>query len=192
MHEIDLKKELAKGYRMEMLESNFPYNSTYRAFAQASPIYTKEMIMAEINTDGLNALAKYDPILSGEVAGNDIKIALLDVAIQLIRDAHNEHTNGSGWDYWFSFPKGYHIQNHNDSRLDAAELLLHKLRSIETDSKNRAFMAELLGYINIVQDKPVLARGYYKQAADAVESYPVSNNRAVKMLAVIGREFQNH
>jgi hypothetical protein len=147
---IDLKKELRKGYRLENLAEHFPPYFSYETFVQSDSGYKKELIMSEIDNKGLESTITHYVSLTD--TSSEIKLALIDVSLQLIRNSWNEHANGGMWEYWFSLPGGYLITQYKDKRLDAAaEILSYIMKQGKLDSKYRYFTYEIYYFINLVQ-----------------------------------------
>jgi hypothetical protein len=179
---IDLKKELKKGYRLENIEEHFPPCFSYETFVQSDPGYKKESIMAEIDKKGLNNTLAHLISLNDTSSANNL--TLINVSLQLIRNAWNQHANGGMWEYWFSLPGGYTITHFKDKRIDAsAEILSSIMKQEKLDSKNRNFAYEIYAYINLVQGNNLVAKEYYEKViSNPFETYAVSYNRAKEML----------
>jgi hypothetical protein len=179
---IDLKKELRKGYRLENLAEHFPPYFSYETFVQSDSGYKKELIMSEIDNKGLESTITHYVSLTD--TSSEIKLALIDVSLQLIRNSWNEHANGGMWEYWFSLPGGYLITQYKDKRLDAAaEILSYIMKQGKLDSKYRYFTYEIYAFINLVQGKNQIAKEYYEKAvSNPSETFAVSFNRAKEML----------
>lgn len=115
-------------------------------------------------------------------------MALMEVALQLVKYAWNEHFNGGMWDYWFSLPKGYEVATFKDKRLDAASKLLKYLLAKDFDKRMLNFMNEMYAYINLVQGDVTIAKEFYiKSVANPADTYEISYLRAKEMLARIER-----
>jgi hypothetical protein len=184
---IDLKKELSKGYRLEMLADHFAISFAYQTFMQSQPIYRKEKIMSEIKDSGLTKTTdKYISELQNTKTTKDstLKITLMDVGVQLIKDANNQNLDGGMWEYFFSLQNGYNVIHYNDDRLDAAKDLFNELLEEQwNDIKLKNFMLEMIAYIDLLENrKPLALESYKKLAANPSETYPMTNNRSREML----------
>jgi hypothetical protein len=187
---IDLKKELAKGYRLEKLSNYFPASFAYEQFSMNDrAMYRKEMILDEINTKGLQpTLSHYFDVNKVAVKKDStINSVLLEVGIQLIKDSYNQHANGGIWEYWFAMPGGFKIENFNDKRLKAAGEIFDYLNAQKgIDVKLKNFIFELSAYINLIQGDQNKAKEYYGIAAGStIDTWPISFNRSKKMLAIL-------
>jgi len=187
---IDLKKELKKGYRLEKISNLFPMSFAYESFLKLDPaMYHKEMILDEIDDKGLAVTLDRYLNRSKDTLIKDDKInaVLLEVGIQLVKDAYNRHAGGGLWEYWFSLPGGFKNEYFTDQRLaGAARILAFLKEQKDTDQKTNNFIYELLAYVNMLEQNKDVARDYYRQAsADGEKAWPVSYNRSQKMLAVL-------
>jgi hypothetical protein len=187
---IDLKKELAKGYRLEKLSNYFPTSFAYEQFSMNDrAMYRKEMILDEMNAKGLQpTLSHYFDVNKVAVKKDStINSVLLEVGIQLIKDSYNQHANGGIWEYWFAMPGGFKIENFNDKRLKAAGEIFDYLNAENgIDIKLKHFIFELSAYINLIQGDQNKAKEYYGIAAgSSVDTWPISFNRSKKMLAIL-------
>jgi Acyl-coenzyme A:6-aminopenicillanic acid acyl-transferase len=183
VYKIDLKEELKKGYRIEMLADHFPASFAYENFSKSNGLYLKESIVDEISKNGLEVIDQYT-----SQSDSAMNKALLEVALQLIKYAWNEHANGGMWDYWFSLPNGYEVTTFTDKRLDAAARLLQYLLDKKFDNKLLNFLNEMYGYVNLVQGNlPVAKEFYAKAVAKRDETYEVSYLRAKEMLGRMER-----
>ena len=187
---IDLKKELAKGYRLEKISDHFPASFAYEQFSMSDrAMYRKEMILDEIKKNELQPTLNHYFDLSRNTVKRDstINSVLLEVGIQLIKDSYNQHANGGIWEYWFAMPGGFKIESFNDKRLKAAEEIFNCLsaeKGIDTKLKN--FIFELSAYVNLVQGDQNKAKEYYTTAAaSSTDAWPTSFNRAKKMLTIL-------
>lgn len=190
---IDLKKELSKGYHIEMLADHFPVSFAYQNFMQKQPIYKKEKIMTEIKNNGLSkTIDKYISELKNSQTTKDSTLNndLVDVGIQLIKDSHNQHQNGSTWEYFFSLENGYKINCYTDTRLEAATALFNALLLEKwNDIKLKNFIVEMLAYIDLLENRKSLALEKYQNLAqNSSETYEVTNNRSKEMLNRIMKE----
>jgi hypothetical protein len=187
---IDLKKELAKGYRLEKLSSYFPASFAYEQFSMSDrAMYRKEMILDEINAKGLQPTLNHYFDVNKVAVKKDSTIngVLLEVAIQLIKDSYNQHANGGIWEYWFAMPNGFKIENFNDKRLTAAGEIFNYLGTEkDIDVKLKNFILELSAYVNLIQGDQQKAKEYYGiVASNTTNSWPISFNRSRKMLALL-------
>jgi len=187
---IDLKKELSKGYRLQMLADHFPISFAYQTFMQNHPLYRKEKIMSEIKNSGLeHTIDKCVSELKGDKTQMDsaFNITLIDVGVQLIKDAHNQHQYGSMWEYLFALENGYKVIHYSDDRLIAAMGLFNALlQESWKDIKLRNFVLEMTAYIDLLENKKSLALDKYRQlATNESEVFPVTYNRSKKMLSRI-------
>lgn len=187
VYTIDLKKELSKGYRLEMLADHFPASFAYQTFMQNHPIYKKEKIMLEIKDSGLTkTIDKYKSQLKLTKTTKDstLKNTLIDVGIQLIKNAHNQHQYGSMWEYFFSLENGYKIFHYTDVRLKAATELFNALLQEQWDDiKLKNFVVEMVAYIDLLENRKSMAlEKYQKLTANSSETFPVTYNRSKEML----------
>ncbi|MDJ1500029.1 carcinine hydrolase/isopenicillin-N N-acyltransferase family protein [Xanthocytophaga agilis] len=193
VYEIDLKKELAKGYRLEMLADHFPVSFAYQSYVQSHPLYRKETIMSEIRKKGVSTtVTKYISELNNSnttKVDSALVLSLLEVGIQLIKDANNQHTNGQMWEYWFSLPNGYYVKQYDDERIhSASQLLVALLNKAWNDVKYKNFILEMLAYCDMVESKPSVAiERYQKLIVDPSQTFPVTYNRSREMLSRIKR-----
>ena len=190
---IDLKKELTKGYRLEKISSYFPVNYAYETFLKLDPaMYRKEMILDEIQNKGLNATIDRYTMLSRDTVKKDVKLKgiLLEVTIQLIKDAYNGHAGGGPWEYWFVMPKGFKNEQFADERLNGAERILNLLKEEkETDKKMTNFILELQAYVSMLKGDHDKSKQYYEQASSSsAEAWAISYDRSKRMLAVFSGE----
>ena len=187
---IDLKKELAKGYRLEKISNYFPASFAYEQFLMSDrAMYRKEIILDELYKKGLQpTLTRY---LSPD--GNAVKKdstfngVLLEVGIQLIKDSYNQYANGGLWEYWFALPGGFKIENFNDERIKAAADVFDYLGAEKgIDNKLKNFILELSAYVKLIQGDKRKAKEYYGIAAgNSADTWPISFNRSKKMLAIL-------
>ncbi|RLJ75066.1 C45 family peptidase [Pedobacter alluvionis] len=93
---IDLKKELAKGYRLEKISDHFPASFAYEQFLMSDkPMYRKEMMLDEINEKGLRpTINRYFDLGKKMPKDSTITNTLLEVGIQLVKDGYNKHAQG--------------------------------------------------------------------------------------------------
>ena len=187
---IDLKKELTKGYRLDKISNHFPMSFAYESFLKLDPaMYHKEMILDEIDNKGLNVTL--DRYINNRkdtlIKDNKMHSVLLEVGIQLVKDAYNRHAGGGLWEYWFSLPGGFKNEYFKDQRLAGAARILEFLKEQrDTDQKTKNFIYELLAYVNMLEQNKDVAMNYYQQAsADSENTWPVSYNRSQKMLALL-------
>jgi hypothetical protein len=187
---IDLKKELAKGYRLEKISDHFPTSFAYEQFSMSDrAMYRKEMILDEINKNGLQPTLHHYFDLNKVAVKKDstTNSVLLEVGIQLIKDSYNQHANGGIWEYWFAMPGGFKIEKFNDKRLKAAGEIFDYLGAEKgIDVKLKNFIFELSAYVNLIQGDQNKAKEYYGIAAgNSVDTWPISLNRSKKMLAIL-------
>jgi hypothetical protein len=183
-YKIDIKKELKKGYRIENLVDHFSASFAYENFSKDHPLYRKEAILYEMHDKGMeNTIDHY---ISADKTGKDstLSSALLEVALQLVKYAFNEHKNGGMWDYWFSLPQGFTVKTFQDGRLkEAARVLKYLLDKQHANKKLQNFITEMYAYVNLVQGDKNTAKIYYQQAiADPKQTYDISYKRAKEML----------
>ncbi len=176
---IDLKKELKKGYRLENLADHFPPSYAYETFIQKDPGYKKEQVLAEFYKSG------GDSVINKYLKDTSLRMTMLEVALQLVKDSWNRHGGGGMWEYWFSLPGGYNIQHFTDKRLDIALRIFESLEAQSAlDIKLKNLAAEIEGYINLVQGNTAAAKTLYLRAsASQQDAYPVTYNRAKEMLS---------
>jgi len=187
---IDVKKALTKGYRLEKISDHFPTSFAYEQFLMSDkPMYRKEMILNEINQKGLQpTIDRYFELgKSTDKIDSTINNILLEVGIQLVKDAYNKHANGGIWEYWFAMPGGFKIESFNDKRLNAAAEIFDYLGAEkETDTKLKNFIYELNAYVRLIQGNQDKAKAYYTiAAASSTNTWPISFNRSKKMLAIL-------
>lgn len=185
VYEIDLKKELSKGYRIEMLADHFSKSFAYEQYVQNHALYQKEMMMVEIKGGLSTTVNKYVDFLDNkDKTDSATKLSLLEVAIQLIRDANNQHSGGGMWAYWFSLPSGYEVPHYSDERLEASYHLLNALlKQSWKEVQYKSFLLEMIAYIELVQNKTSLAaERYQKLTVDPSQAFPVTYNRSKEIL----------
>lgn len=186
---IDLKKEFKKGYRLQKIAQLFPTSFAYETYAKKSPLYQKEQILDQINQVGFEqATQPYLTLGKGQSKQDTaLAMAVLEVSLQLVKNAWNQHQHGLMWEYWFSLPDGYQVPHWQDNRLTQADILLKALMSdAKLDTKMHNFLAEIYAYTQLVLNNREEARTFYQQAsADPSQTYPVSYQRAKTMLARI-------
>ncbi len=188
VYKINIKEELQKGHRIEMLADHFPSSFAYENFSKNHPLYRKEAIMEEIDKDGLDTTV--DRYISEAKKEKDsiLNANLLEVALQLVRYAWNNHSNGGMWDYFFSIRKGYDITAFQDKQLAAASLLLKYLIDQPFETKLHNFLYEMYAYVNLLQGDSTTAKVFYqKSVAVPAETYEVSYLRANEMLRRIDK-----
>ncbi|MFL9483836.1 carcinine hydrolase/isopenicillin-N N-acyltransferase family protein [Chitinophagaceae bacterium LWZ2-11] len=202
---IDIKKELKKGYRLENLADSFTLSYAYESFIKKDPGYKKEVILSEIYKKGLDVtVAHYLSLLNTPIQKDStlktqkdsllkmrkdsaLRMTMLEVGLQLVKDAYNRHAQGAMWLYWFSLPDGYTVSTFKDERLDAAKNIFECLKKQEPfDAKLKNFVTEIDAYVSLVQGKNEEAKTLYKSAsANRDDTYPVSYDRAKEMLTRI-------
>jgi len=187
---IDLKKELAKGYRLEKISDHFPPSFAYEQFSISDrAMYRKEMILDEIKKNELQPTLNHYFDLSRNTVKRDTTInsVLLEVGIQLIKDSYNQHANGGIWEYWFAMPGGFKIENFNDERINAAAEIFDYLGTEkEIDTKLKNFIYELSAYVKLIQGNQNKAKEYYTiAAASSTDTWPISFTRSKKMLTIL-------
>lgn len=186
-HVIDVRKELAKGYRLQKIAQLFPPSFAYETYTRRNTLYKKEQVLDQIDRVGFaQAVQPYLSNSGGQSkADTALSVAMLEVSIQLVRNAWNQHQHGLMWDYWFSLPDGYQVPHWSDDRLTQSGMLLKALISDpRLDTKLHNFLAEIYAYTQLVASNPDEARTFYRQAsADADQAYPISYQRAKTMLS---------
>lgn len=189
VYTIDLKTELKKGYRIENLADQFSTSFAYESFSKNHSLYVKESILQEMKTKGTDITIDYYLAESSKQLSQNKNLdsALLEVALQLVKYSWNDHTNGGMWDYWFSFPKGYEIEQYQDPKLESAEKILKYLSEKENQElKLKNFIYEMYGYVNLVQGDHKTAKEYYnKSVSSPEEAYKVTLLRGKEMLSRI-------
>ncbi|WP_316827953.1 hypothetical protein [Pedobacter miscanthi] len=187
---IDLKEELAKGYRLEKLSDRFPTSFAYEQFLISDKaMYRKEMILDEIGTKGLQpTLNRYFELGKNTVKKDStLNGILLEVGIQLVKDSYNQHANGGIWQYWFVLPGGFKIENINDKRINGAgEIFDYLTAEKDIDHKLKNFIFELNAYVKLINGDQKKAKTYYEIASgNSADTWPISFNRSKKMLAIL-------
>jgi hypothetical protein len=183
VYKIDVKAELKKGHRIEMLADHFPASFAYENFAKNHSLYRKESIIDEMGKSGLETTIEHYISESEKTKDSVLNKALIEVALQLIKYAWNDRSNGGMWDYFFSLQKGYEVQTFTDKRLAAASDLLKYLLSLPFDKRRHNFLCEMYAYVNLVQGDSATAEEFYrKSVAVPTETYEVSYKRANEML----------
>ncbi|MBC8153043.1 MAG: hypothetical protein H7Z72_09040 [Bacteroidetes bacterium] len=186
---IDLRKELRKGYRLQKIAQLFPPSFAYEMYAKQSPQYQKERVLDRIDQVGFDqAVQPYLSASNGQAKKDTaLSMAVLEVALQLVKNAWNQHQNGQMWEYWFSLPGGYQVPHWQDKRLTQAGVLMKALMSdTNLDAKGQNFMAEIYAYTQLIAGKRDEAYKFYQQAvSDADKTFPVSYQRAKTMLSRI-------
>ena len=185
-YRFNLKNELMKGYRMGKIENLFPPSFAYESYAQGNQLYKKEQILDEIQAKGLlQGTEKYIITLSQSTKRDSaFKFALLEVALQLVKDSYNQHSNGSSWAYWSGFDGGFLVSPYQDKRLIQAQKLLNGLaRQEDFDPKYVNFIKEIEAYVLVTLDQKQQAKVMYTQIIEKPQdAYPVSIQRATAML----------
>jgi len=186
---IDIKKELKKGYRLENLGSHFPVSYAYENLVQKAPETRKEQILAEINKKEATGVVDHYLALMANTAPADstLNMTMLEVALQLVKDAWNKHDHGGMWLYWFNMPGAYTITHFKDPRLDDAHRILAALqKQPKADAKLKNFITEIDAYVTLVQGDTATAKTLYESCiANPKDTYEVTLNRATGMLGVI-------
>jgi hypothetical protein len=184
---IDLKKELKKGYRLQKLAQLFPPSFAYETYAKKSPLYRKEQLLDQIDQLGFEQALQPYLLENGVQTKRDtaLTLAVLEVALQLVKNTWNQHEGGQMWAYWFSLPTGYQVPRLQDERLLQASVLLKRLQGDTVlDAKMRHFLAEMYAYTQLLLGDTQKAREYYHYAtAEPNQTYPISYNRAKTMLS---------
>lgn len=183
---IDLRKELRKGYRLQKIAQLFPPSFAYETYAKQSPLYQKERVLDQIDQVGFDqATQPYLSASNGQAKKDTaLSFAVLEVSLQLVKNAWNQHQNGQMWEYWFSLPGGYQVPHWQDKRLTQAGVLMKALMSDPNlDAKGQNFMAEIYAFTQLILGNRDEAYKFYQQAvSDAAETFPVSYQRAKNML----------
>ncbi len=186
---IDLKKELKKGYRLQKIAQLFPPSFAYETYARQSSLYQKEQLLDQIDQVGFDqAMQPYFSARNSQSKKDTaLSIAVLEVSLQLVKDAWNQHQHGQMWEYWFSLPGGYQVPQWQDNRLSQAGVLMKTLMSDPNlGPKGQNFLAEIYAYTQLVVGNQEEARKFYRQAAsDPTQTLPVSYQRAKIMLSRI-------
>lgn len=186
---IDLRKELAKGYRLEKISDHFPASFAYEQFLMNDkPMYRKEMMLDEINQKGLRpTINRYLDLSKKMTKDSTVNGTLLEVGIQLVKDGYNKHAQGGIWEYWFAMPGGFKIENINDERINAAAEIFDYLGTEKgIDPKLKNFIYELSAYVRLIQGNQTQAKEYYAiAAASSTDVWPISFTRSKKMLAIL-------
>ncbi|RLJ75067.1 hypothetical protein [Pedobacter alluvionis] len=83
-------------------------------------------------------------------------------------------------------PGGFKIENFNDERINAAAEIFDYLGTEKgIDPKLKNFIYELSAYVRLIQGNQPQAKEYYAiAAASSTDAWPISFNRAKKMLAI--------
>lgn len=113
-----------------------------------------------------------------------MKIALLDVGIQLMKDANNQHLHGGMWEYFFALGNGYNIIHYTDERLKAATELFNALLQEKWDDiKYKNFVLEMVAYNDMLGNRKSMALvSYQKLTANPSETFPITYNRSKEMI----------
>jgi len=175
---IDIKKELQKGYRLDNLADHFNVSYAYEAYIEKDQGFKKEQVLAEFYSKGGNG------VINKYLQDTALAMTMLEVGLQLVKDAYNQHGHGRAWEYWFNMPAGYTITNFTDSRLDEAQKIFIQLQQLPAlDIKLKNFMLEIRAYINLTEGNIALAKALYKQVSGKEQdAYRVSYKRAKQML----------
>jgi hypothetical protein len=184
---LDVKQELKKGYRLQKVAQLFPASFAYETYAQASPLFRKEQLLDQIERVGFEQALRPYLAASQRPTQRDTALvpAAVEVALQLIKNAWNQHQQGQMWTYWFNLPAGYQVPRLQDERLGQARTLLQALRTDPlADAKLRQFLAEIHAYTLLLAGDVAQAQALYRQAtAEPAQAYPVSYIRAKTMLS---------
>ncbi|RZJ68265.1 MAG: hypothetical protein EOO50_02270 [Flavobacterium sp.] len=181
--EIDLETELANGYRLESLATRFAPTFAYSSYVQNHELYQKESWLAEIDKIGFERAKEHYLSIARNPLDAKQKTQILDVAIQLMRDANNKQSGGKVWEYWFGFQNGFNLKAYADERLDVAESIFEELSESESDIKIKNFEYEMIAYLHLLRGDKKNALVYYSKAgSDAANSYPISYDRSLEML----------
>ena len=180
--EIDLLAELSKGYRLRLLSDFFQPKFAYNNYIENHELNAKESMLSDIRNMDFKP-AREHLLLLAKTSDAKQKSALLDVALQLIRNAHNEHNQGKVWDYWFAFPGGFSSNQYKDDRLDLARALLETLSGSGPDPKTKNFELEMIAYLHWLNDDRTSARKFYEMAIDDPSAaYPITLLRSREMI----------
>lgn len=183
---IDIKQELKKGYRLQKVAQLFPLSFAYESYTKTSPLYRKEQLLDQVEAVGFAQALRPYLEESRRLTRRDTALvpAAVEVALQLIKNAWNQHQQGQMWTYWFSLPAGFQAPRLQDPRIEQARTLLQALRTDAlTDAKLRHFLAEIHAYTYLLNGEVPQARALYRLAiAEPAQTFPVSYNRAKSML----------
>ncbi|EDM34923.1 hypothetical protein PBAL39_00285 [Pedobacter sp. BAL39] len=183
---IDLKKELQKGYRLERISDYFPTSFAYELFTQQDKaMFRKEVVLDEIRLKGLDlTLDRHLEMAMKPGTDSTLNLVLLEVGLQLVKDACNRASGGAMWSYWFNQPDGFNIVPFQDRRLEAADrIFAFLLDQDKLDQQYRNFIYEINGYTKLVRGDRSTAGNYYeKAAASPADSWPISYQRSKEML----------
>ena len=184
---IDLKKELKKGYRLQKIAQLFPPSFAYETYAKQSPLYQKEQILDQISQVGFEqATQPYLGTGKGQSKQDTaLTMAVLEVSVQLVKNAWNQHQHGLMWEYWFNMPGGYEVPRWQDKRLTQADVLMKSLIAGPIlDAKLRNFLTEIYTYTQLVMGNQDEASKSYRQSiSDPSQTYLESYQRAKTMLS---------
>jgi len=190
-YRFNLKEELKKGYRMQKIDQLFSPSFAYESYTLSHQLYRKELMMDEIRNKGLlKSTEKYlERMAQTTKRDSAFKFALLEVALQLVKDSHNQHAGGNSWAYWFALDDGYHITTYQDPKLvQAAKLFTALARQEDFDVKYLNFIREINAYVLTVLNKKEQAGILYSQVlANPADAYPISLTRAEAMLKSLGK-----
>lgn len=182
---IDLKKELKKGYRIEELASHFKSNSAYERVVKNHSEYKRELILDEIDKNGIEAtLTRYGEVKKSDPASKDkINGWLVDAALNLIIQAYNKHNAGAAWPYWYNFSTSYDVWDGGDD-LKVSRRIFEWL--LEANGEEPAFfLQEMLGYVYTMQGNSKLGKAYYEKA---VAKAPKESGNYKRSVVMLGRE----
>lgn len=185
-YQFNLKEELKKGYRMQKIDQLFLPSFAYSEYVQSHQLYQKEKILDEMNEKGIELTAmKYINLLNKAAEPDStFKFAMLEVALQLVKDAYNKNFNGASWPYWFAFESGYKIIPFRDTRLNIAEMIFTALAlHNEFGAKYINFIKEMRAYVLVTLDDRQKAKFLYAEILAAPQDvYPITLERSRTMI----------
>lgn len=183
---IDLKKELKKGYRLQRVEDQFPVSFANQNFLEKDTLgYRKQQILREVERSGLTDVVTRYTDAKNSTKDKHTNPALLEVAIQLLKETYNKHGNGGMWEYWFGLPGGYNVQTISDERVNAARKLFEYLvKQSDFDVKYGNFINELIAYTYALDGNKQLSAEFYKKASTIeANTWPITYKRSKEMLS---------
>lgn len=188
---FDLRQELSRGYRVVILSNLFPESYSYNEYLKSDIAYRKEKMMEPFNKDNISDAVQLSlgKLPEGVKADSSLSADMLDVSVQLIRDAWNQHTSGGVWPYWFAMENGDQDVQFQDARLPAAESLLARLDQVGTfDTKTKNFIREMSAITRLNQGRRQQALDLYRSLLSTPgELFPITEMRAKRMLSSLNQ-----
>lgn len=183
-YQIDIKRELQKGYRVENLADHFAPSFAYQSWAKRHPEYGREVFLSEVAKQGLDqTLTRYQGLTVDPAAKDSVNTLLMDAGMVFLRRSYGQYSTGNRWLYLYQFPQSYAIWHSTDANIQAASRLFGSVVEQGCPKGLEAVTYELVAYTNLVQNKVALARQYYEKSLAIAPPDSPTSKRGRAMLA---------